>query len=112
MSKNYFTKQFYEEFTITSDFVKVVASNDELVLASCTVKAYDVESEEVSSSILYPSTLSVIDSKISGTKNALEIKIRGGAAEKSPYFITFYAATQNGEKWENDIKMTIAETGP
>jgi hypothetical protein len=98
-----FTKQSYEEFVIAGDFVNVLEAGETLVLADCDIKAYDSSDTDVTSSILE-------NKAVSGSQ--LQITVKDGSNSSSPYIISFYAETSDGNKWELDVKMKLKETGP
>ena len=98
-----FNKQSYEEFVIAGDFVNVLAVGETLVLADCDVKAYDKLDADVTSSILE-------NKAVSGSQ--LQITVKAGSNSSSPYTLTFYAETSDGNKWELDVRMKVKEIGP
>ena len=98
-----FTKQSYEEFVIAGDFVNVLAVGETLVLATSEVNAYDTDGTNVTATILEGKA-------ISGTQ--LQIKVKAGNSTASPYIITFYATTSEGNHWELDVRLKIKNVGP
>ena len=98
-----FEKQSYEVFVIAGDFLNVLEAGETLVLADCDVRAYDSSDADVTSSILE-------NKAVSGSQ--LQITVKDGSNASSPYIITFYAETSDGNKWELDVKMKVKEKGP
>lgn len=99
---NKFTKQSYEEFTITADFVNVLDTGE--TIASQTVEAEDKDGTDVAATVTDQATISVSGSQVS-------VLVKAGAEAASPYKITFKIVTDSSpaHKWEEDITMTIRE---
>ncbi len=111
-------KQSREDYTIAADFSDNmnIDGGEDLVLGNTSVRAVDKNGSDVSNVILDQSTKE-IGGAATGPGGAselghLKIKIRGGRANRSPYLITFLSGlTTEGEKWEQDVQLTIKEVG-
>jgi hypothetical protein len=104
------TKQGYEEFRIDVDFGANMAADETLVLADCEIEAVDVDGEDALTDVVDDSTLAVITGWESLKAEAgLQVLIKGGDEDVSPYKITFKAVTSEDNKWEKDIFMKIKE---
>jgi hypothetical protein len=99
---NKFTKQSYEEFTITADFVNVLDTGEGI--ASQTVEAVDTDGTDVAATVTDQGTISASGSQVS-------ILVKAGSEAASPYKITFKIVTDSSpaHKWEEDVTMTIRE---
>ncbi len=97
-----FTKQAYEEFTISADFSKNMALGETIV--SQTVGALDVDLEDVSDVVIDQGTVA------NDGEHKAVCRVRAGEELKSPYKITFRVTTSSAHKWELDIQMRIKES--
>lgn len=107
-----FAKQSYEEFRIDADFGLNMETNEVLVLNSCDIKVWDVNGVETTIDMLDASTkMLIIGSESTVVDGGLQILIKGGTAEFSPYTVTFYGVTNLSppNKWEKDAILTITE---
>lgn len=113
MALEYTQKQNYEEYFIAGDFVDVITTTGEaLVLATSTVSAIDKNGVDATAEVLDTATkaLDTSPDSLSGfTNNMLKMRCKAGVATKSPYKITFYGVTTEGNKWEIDINLKIKE---
>lgn len=96
-----FTKQPYEEFVISADFVNVVTAEDEIISAA-TVSATDNTGTDASEDVLDDESVD-----ISGTQ--VQVKVLAGDIDKSPYKVTFRCTTSTGNKWEMEVTMNVRE---
>ena len=94
-----FTKQSYEDFPISADFSKDMATGETLI--SQTITAIDNAGDDATASILSTPTND-------GATQAL-IRVFAGTEALSPYKVTFRVVTSIGNKWELDIKMKVKE---
>ena len=94
-----FSKQIWEEITITGEFENVMSSSETLE-ATSTVAAEDKNGIDATATVLGAKTV-----------NAQNITIltKAGTEAKSPYKITFKAITNSNNKWELDVAMHIKE---
>ena len=104
-----FKKQNYEEFLVAGDCVDVLDTGEELILAGSEVIAYDSEGTVVSGDVLIAPTMALGDSPDGGTNNMLQIRCKDGLEANSPYKITFRMITDQGNRWEVDVRMKIKE---
>lgn len=106
------SKQSYEEFRIDVDFGLNMEVNEVLVLVESEVKVWDVEGTETTVLMTDSATKMLITGFESTViEGGLQILIKGGTEDFSPYKITFYGVTNlvPSNKWEQDIVMTIKE---
>lgn len=94
-----FTKQPYEEFTISSDFGLNFLSGETIV--SQTVSAVDSSNVDVTATITTQASVAHDGSKVT-------VLVKGGTTGNT-YKITFRCVTSLGHKWENDVQMKVTE---
>ena len=114
MALESFNKQSYEQFTVVADFYTVLTEGETLssTIGDHNVKAWDKNGVDVSSTVLDSGSLAVVSSPTDGTlQAALQILVKAGSQDLSPYKITFYAVTTASpvHKWELDVKMKVKE---
>lgn len=95
-----FIKQIYEEFTITTDFSKNMATDETIINQSVSV--IDYANVDVTTVITDQSTIAAVGQTV-------QILVRAGDESGTPYKITFRCETSEGHKWELDIQMKIKE---
>ena len=95
-----FHKQIWEEFEITVDFSAVMATGETIMGASSSVISYDKNGDDESATTLGVPTYHSQD---------VAVLVKAGIEAKSPYKITFKVETNSGNKWEKDLRCTIAE---
>lgn len=100
MKPSYHDKQSYEEHIITIDASDTVASGDSITAGSLTVKAFDSDETDVSSTIISGTP------SFSGTSIQVEL-IAGTDGED--YNIRVRFTTDNGEKVEDDLTLRIRD---
>ena len=100
-----FSKQAYEEFTISADFSPNMEDGEVVVFQ--TVSAINAAGDDVSAEILDQATVD------NDGAQQVQVLVRAGeeTAGISPYKITFYCETDNvpEHKWELDVKMIVKE---
>ena len=106
MALDFFPKQAYEEFWISSSFADDLGSSEAIVIASSTVTVVDTDETDVTADIIVTGTFSV-----DSTEQIAQVQIKGGSEDRSPYKITFRIVTDASpaNKWENDIQMKVKE---
>ena len=104
------TKQAYEEFFIGGSILDVQGDTETVVLGTSTVAAEDKDGTDVTSALL-DATTKALDSDDTGdyTDNVLAIRVRAGEAAASPYKVTFYIITSEGNKFEIDMEVNVEE---
>jgi len=102
-----FKKYTYEEFGITAQFHRNIDLDDSIVLGSSSVTAVDSAGADATDDVLTAASLTVIDSTVTGTSNALSVTVKGGTVAGSAYSITFKAVTVNGSKFKKVVNMKI-----
>lgn len=103
-------KQPYEEFFISGSILWVQTDTETISPIPSTVVAEDVNEADVSATFLEQATKILgNDPKGSYTDNQLAMRIRGGEAALSPYKVTFRMETTEGNKWEVDRFVNVAE---
>ena len=102
MALENFQKQPCERYFVGVDFVKALGSGEEIVLASSTIKAVDVNGADATSVVFESNSAAV-----SGTQ--LLIRVLDGDPSRSAYKLTFCARTNQGNAFEKDIKMKVKE---
>lgn len=100
-AENKFTKQPYEEFSISTDFSNNMLDGE--TITGQTVTVVDNTMVDVSSTITNQTSVSN-----NGTSEVI-VLVRGGTKAASPYKITFRCTTSLGHKWEHDIQMTVKD---
>ena len=100
MAKGKFSKQPYEEFTISVPFGKNMVTGE--TITTQTAIAVDTDAVDASSAVLKADTLS-------NTGQTVTVLVRAGEVAKSPYQITIRCVTSLGHKWEKDIVMKVVE---
>jgi len=106
MALDFFTKQAYEVFWISSSFANDLGSSEAIIIASSTVTVTDKDDTDVTSDIIVIGTLSC-----DSTNQIAQVQIKGGVESASPYKITFRIVTDSSpaNKWENDVRMKVKE---
>ena len=94
-----FSKQIWEEITITGEFENVM-SDSETLEATSTVVAEDKDGTDVTAIVLGTVTIN--------TQN-ITVLTKAGTESASPYKITFKAITNSNNRWELDLLMYIKE---
>lgn len=103
-------KQPSEEFFIAGSILKVQTDTETIVVGTSTVTALDNEDQDVSATFLDQGTIVVGDDpKGAFSDNQLSMRVRAGEAAKSPYKVTFFMVTTEGNKWEVDRIVEVAE---
>jgi hypothetical protein len=105
-----FEKQSREIFPIWGSILNVQETTEVVTLAGSTVTAMDKDGKDAGEVIDQSSIILADDPDGSYSDNMLGIKVRDGEESKSPYYITFLMATDNGNKWEVDVKMKVKNT--
>lgn len=100
MDPSYHDKQSYEEHIVTIDASSTIASGDSITAGSLTVKAFDSDGTDVSSTIISGTP------SFSGTDIQVEL-IAGTNGED--YNIRVRFTTANGEKIEDDLTLRIID---
>ena len=95
-------KQPSEAYPVYADFVNVLAAAETIVIASCSVTVEDAAGTDVTTDMVQG--LSVQDT----TKLKTTLKAAGTEAA-SPYKITFIAVTSDGNTYEIDGKIRVAD---
>ncbi len=104
------SKQSYEEFFIAGSILNVQGATEVIVVGSSTVAAEDKEGTDVSTTFLEQATITTDDDpEGSYATNMLSIRVRAGDEDGSPYKVTFYMMTDEGNKWEVDLEVKIEE---
>ena len=106
MALDFFPKQAYEVFWISSSFADDLGSSEAIVIASSTVTVVDANEADVTTDIIVTGTFS-----IDSTSQIAQVQVKGGTEDGSPYKITFRVTTDASpaNKWENDIQMKVKE---
>lgn len=99
-----FAKQSWEEFVVAGSIEDVVASGELIDLSPSLVIAEDKEGVDVSTTVLDQLTKTKDD-----TLHYLKIRCKAGAEASSPYKITFRVDTDQGNRYEIDVKMKVKE---
>lgn len=106
-------KQSWEKFPIYGSILNVQEADEVVVLATSKIKAWDKDNKEVTSAFLDNTTKALADDPDGKyIINALAVRCQDGIVAKSPYTVTFYMITDNGNQWEADMKVKIKEQGP
>jgi hypothetical protein len=95
-----FTKQPYEEFTVSASFTDNLLDGE--TITSQTVTASDVLGADVSTTVLLGASVASDGLKVS-------VLVRAGSEASSPYKITFRCATSLSHRWEHDVEMYVEE---
>jgi hypothetical protein len=108
MSIESFEKQTWEEWPVYGSILNVQNETETVVLGSSSVSAMDKDGNNVSSTFLDQGSKALGDDPDGAyTDNMLGMKCRDGEISKSPYYITFYMVTSEGNKYEVDVKVKI-----
>lgn len=102
MSIESLTKQGFDSFVLTANFEDNMRIDDTIDLGSCTISATDKDGEDASSAILDQG-----DKAESGTQ--LQIRVKAGTQDLSPYSVRFQCVTTFGDQWEKDVRVKIKE---
>ncbi len=97
-----FKKQAYESFPTYGNFENVLMTGETIVVGSSAALCVDADGNDVSTTVLDPSSLQVQGGK-------LVVRCRDGSESASPYIITFRIYTTDNNKYETDLQMTIKE---
>jgi hypothetical protein len=100
MKPSYHDKQSYEEHILTIDVSETLATGDTITAGSLSVKAYDSDEIDVTSTIISGTP------SFSGTDIQMEL-IAGTDGED--YNIRVRFTTTNGEKVEDDLTLRIRD---
>jgi hypothetical protein len=97
------TKQGYDSFILTANFVNNMRATDTLILGNTVVTAIDKDSADATATVLEQS-----DKAVSGTR--LQIRVKAGTQALSPFKVTFKTGlTTLGDQWEKDVRVRIKE---
>lgn len=108
MSVESFEKQTWESWPVWGSILNVQNATETVVSATSYAKAMDKDGIDVSSTFLDQSSKTLGDDPDgSYSDNMLGMKCQGGSLLKSPYYITFYMVTSEGNKYEVDVKVKI-----
>ena len=102
------TKQASEIFPIGASIYSS-APTEKVVLATSVVTAIDKNGSDVSATFLDQTTLELVSDPAGGTDNALQIKVRAGGANLSPYKVTFAMDTDDSNHFEVDVLVVVKE---
>ena len=102
MGSNTFTKQPYEEFTVGGDFSLVMDTDETIVVGSSDAVVEDSAGTDVTSSIIESGSLAA-------NGQILQVRVKGGTEDGSPYKITYKAVSDVGEKYEIDQFMEVKD---
>jgi hypothetical protein len=106
-------KQTFEAFFVSGSILKVQKGGEAVVLGTSEVFAWDKDLANVTSTFLVLSSKKLdTDPEGDNENNMLSIQVRNGDPALSPYLVTFYMVTTNGNKWEADVQVKVKETGP
>lgn len=94
-------KQPFEAFPVYGRFTKVLEEGETIDVAASNIIVTDKDGNEDATMLDEP-TKNVQEDK-------LVVRIQGGDPAKSPYNVAFRAVTTNGNKWEVDAELTVAE---
>lgn len=95
-----FTKQPYEQFTISMDFGANFAVGE--TISSQTVGVVDKNGNDVSLTVTNQVT-------VTHSGNLVKVLVRAGSKSASPYKITFRCVTSLSHQWEQEIQMIVRE---
>jgi len=107
-------KQTYEQYFISASIIHVQRSAAEkVVLSASTIEAWDKEGADVSTTLLDQATKKLdTDPKTCGldySNNMLSIRVRGGDEDLMPYKVTFKMETNEGNRYEADMRVGVNE---
>ena len=98
-----FTKQPYEEFVISGDFVNVLVGTESIIAGSSDITAIDTSTEQ-------DSTTEVVDIATK-TVSGSQLRVRCQAGDDGEdHKITFRVKTTQDNKFEIDVLMHVVET--
>ena len=95
-----FTKQPYEEFTVSMDFSANFAGGE--TISSQTVSVKNKSKTDVS--LVVTNQATVINSG-----GLVKVLVRAGTEADSFYQITFRCVTSLSHKWEQEVQMIVRE---
>lgn len=108
MSIETFEKQTWERWPVWGSILDVQNSTETVVLNTSFAKAMDKDGNLVSDTFLDQATKQLgSDPDGTYTDNMLGIRCQGGSVLASPYYITFYMVTSEGNHYEVDVKVKI-----
>lgn len=96
-----FTKQAYEQFKISLDFS--VNFETGTIISSQVVTATDKNNDDVSNVVIDQSSVTNDGTAI------VEVVVRAGSEDLSPYKITTRIIDSVNYQWELDVKMEVKE---
>ena len=98
-----FKKQPFEQFFLGAEFANVLDTDIEAInLSSSSVVAIDSAGDT-------DNTVLDIGSKALETDTILKVRILAGTEALSPYKFTFRIVTDQNNKWEKDISMSVED---
>lgn len=102
MGRAAFEKQSWESWIIAMDISDDQNTDENILLSESSITATDKNGEDVTDDVLDQSGKAV-----SGP--LLQIRVVAGSESLQPYMIRFQAITDQGNKYELDVKMVIRE---
>jgi len=103
-----FTKQSYEEFFVSVDFIDAIADGDFLVLHSSSVTAIDLTTGADATAIVLDIATVAVIKNTDGILSILEVLVKAGTNTRN-YKITYKGVTNLSQKWECDLVMRIRD---
>ena len=108
-----FQKQNYERWYISGDLMTtdgaLLEDGESIDLVNTTITVIDKNEDDVTATVLQPSTKALTDSPDGGTNNAVKVRVQEGIKDLSSYKITFRIPTDRGNKFEIDVRMKVRE---
>ena len=108
-----FQKQNYEQWFISGDLMTTSGSlledGENIDLTNTTITAIDKDGNDATADVLQLATKALADSPDGGTNNGVKVRVQEGVEDLSGYKITFKIPTDQGNRFEIDIKQKIKE---
>jgi hypothetical protein len=96
-----FTKQPYEEFTVSSDFSRNFLAGE--TISNQAVVATDGAGTDVTATVTNQASVG------NDGASKVSVLVKAGTESGSPYKLTFRCVTSLGHKWEHDVQMRVVE---
>ncbi len=95
-----FRKQPAEKYPVAVDFAYALDTGETINATTSTVKAYDANGNDV--------TTTIIDGSITVNGSEIRATVKGGD-DGNTYKLTYTCVTNNGNQFEQDVKMICRE---
>ncbi len=103
-------KQPFEQFAVHGSIIDVQTTSEKVVLGTSSISIQDKDGLDVTADILVSGSEALSnDPRGDYVENMLTCKIKDGVVESSPYWVSFLIITDQGNKYEIDLQVTIYE---